>query len=112
MRSKSMMREHCTVVRTRSIARDAAWVLLAIAALIALLAWGHAVDSDAQSADAFDAGVIQGRLQMADTVGDAYRLGLAHGLVQGAPCSLDPRLVRDASLRGAHRAAVCQWQQP
>ena len=71
-------RQHGTVIRTRSVARDATWAFAALACLIALLAWGHAVDSQADKidpAEAFYAGIAVGQAMMLDTAQDAYQQG-------------------------------------
>ena len=55
------------------------WPVIGCTVLVALLVWGHHVDSDAALADALaaahEAGRQLGRLEMAETVADAYSQG-------------------------------------
>lgn len=81
MHSRFMFKENGRVIRTRSSARDAAWVMLVLAALVALLGWGHAVDEAARDGAAYDAGQMVERLQMQDAVAAAYRQGQVDAVV-------------------------------
>lgn len=89
----------------RCVARDAAFVVGAIAVLLALLSWGNAVDSAAQAtaaqraAGSFEGGLAAGKADMDATVAAAYRQGqldalaLAHARAAdySAPAAPEPQ---------------------
>ncbi len=79
MKSRLFFRENGHVIQTRSRARlgDAAFIVLALAVLMGLLAWGAAVDEQAADQASFEAGRAVGQAQMQQTVADAYRQGVA-----------------------------------
>jgi len=65
---------------TRPLLTTVWWPSVVCAALIALLAWGSQWDKTV--ADAFEAGRIAGRDEMADSVGDAYAQGMRDARAQ------------------------------
>ena len=92
--------------------RRLAWPLAACAGLICLLAWGHAVDTEQQHQYAFFAGIAVGRMEMAETVDDAYSMGLRDALRQRRDCGIaTPSLDRRAQ-RAALREQVCAGAAP
>ncbi len=96
----------CGEASTSSPARDARFAVVAIALLVLLLAWGHAVDSEQQEADAFFAGMEVGSMEMAQTVADAYRQGRVDAEAASDACSPSANLDRRAQ-RVALRDALC-----
>ena len=64
-----------SVVSTRITWCETWWVVAALLALLALLAWGHVVDIEIYQGTAFDDGLAAGQAQMSATVSDAYRQG-------------------------------------
>lgn len=89
MQNRFLFRDGGRVVRTHNVARDAAWAFAACAALLGLLAWGHAVDQEGNDRGLFEAGLVVGRQQMQDTVADAYRQGMLDALAGGPGCQPD-----------------------
>lgn len=90
MHNRHLFREHGHVIHTHRRMAGAAWPLLACLLLLGLLAWGHAVDAESDRADQVDAalaaGRLLGKLDMAETVGDAYRMGQREALcAKGQP---------------------------
>lgn len=69
-------RQGC-VVSTRTTWRDTWCVVAALLTLLALLAWGHAVEIEIYQTGAYDDGLAAGQAQMSATVGDAYHQGWA-----------------------------------
>lgn len=101
MRNRFLFRDDGQVVRTRSAATDAAFAFGAMALLVGLLAWGHAVDQRDAVDRAFEAGEVVGRQAMAESVGDAYRQGRLD-----AAAELQARGAQQASVACARGAAL------
>lgn len=101
MRNRFLFRDDGRVIRTRSVAGDAAFAFGAIALLLSLLAWGHAVDQRDAVDRAFEAGEVAGRQAMAESVGDAYRQGR-----RDAAAELEASHTQQASAACARGAAL------
>lgn len=102
MHNRFLFRDRGQVIRTRRGPGlgDVVFTVAAVAVLVLMLAWAHSTDQRDDAQRAFEAGLVTGRDEMAETVGDAYRRGrldalaeLAHQAGQpaadaGAPCPL------------------------
>ena len=112
MKSRFLFRENGQVIRTQRGAglADALFALVAIAMLLGLLAWGHAVDELAQAQDTYEAGLIVGRVQMQQTVADAYRQGQRDAVAAGQACPpVAPLAAPAAPAARAARPLLLSW---
>lgn len=91
MNSRIFFREHGQVIRTRSVLRELLIVAVACISTVVLLAWGHRVDTAESDRNSFEAGLVVGRQEMAETVGDAYRRGHQDALAQVCPAPAQQR---------------------
>ena len=104
--SRQMFRVLGEAVRRPNLARDEVWAAALCLSLLLLLAWGHWVDTDQQEQDAFFAGMELGRMEMAETVADAYRKGQVDAAAAAETCNQGPGLDRRIQ-RVALREAIC-----
>lgn len=91
-----------------SPARDASFAVVAIALVVGLLAWGHQVDTTAADqafAQGQQSGVVLGRIEMADTVAEAYAQGRRDAVA--APLAASKR-----SIRSQPSLLACAGAQP
>lgn len=100
MKSRFLFREHGQVIHIRRGARLANVLaslstLGVMAALLGLLAWGHAVDEQTQVKDTYEAGLAVGAAQMQETVAEAYRQGRRDVLAAGLACPPAPGAQRE-----------------
>ena len=112
MKSRFLFREHGQVIRTRRGPGVAAalFALVACAGWVGLLAWGHAVDEQAQTQDTYEAGLVVGRVQMQQTVADAYRQGQRDAVAAGQACPpVAPLAAPAAPAARAARPLLLSW---
>lgn len=88
MKSRLFFRENGYVINTRSrgVLGNVAFALSAIAMMLGLLAWGHSVDDQAAAYDTYEAGLAVGRVQLLETVAEAYLQGHRDAAAAGAAC--------------------------
>lgn len=112
MHNRLFFRENGHVIRTRRRMAGAAWPLVACLLLLGLLAWGHAVDTEADAvAQALEAGRRLGHQEMVDALADAMAEAAQQQQPMQEPCAvvpvLDPGFLRMARAAQA-RAGVGQ----
>lgn len=76
MQNRFLFRDRRPVRQVGPGRGDLVFTVVAVAAMLTLLAWGHSADQhDDDAQRAFEAGLVAGRDEMIETVGDAYRRG-------------------------------------
>ena len=109
--------DHRRVIRTRSLFREALTLTVAVLATVLLLAWGHQRDEVARDRQAFDAGLVIGQTEMAQSVGDAYRQGRADavaelGVVLGQGCMVPQQEAEQPQPAGKAAPLQLRWSRP
>lgn len=107
MHNRHLFREHGQVIRTRRRMAGPAWPLAACLVLLGLLAWGHAVDAEADAvAQALEAGRHLGHQEMLDALSDAMAEAAQQPQPLQEPCAVVP--VLDPGFLRLARAGVRQ----